>query len=77
MTTEEKLKAAGVHPDDCQVFERLSILATEAYSQTLPKDLTDEEVWEEKLKYRNAYVDAMIDVTVAMNNKKINLRRSG
>ena len=77
MTTQEKLKAAGIHPDDCQIFERLSILACEAYVETLPKTLTYDEIWEEKLKYRNAYIDAMIDVTLAMNNKKINLRRSG
>jgi hypothetical protein len=76
MTTEEKLKKVGIHPQDCEVFERMSILAAEAYSVNLPKDLSYDEVWEEKLKYRNAYVDAMIDLTLIMNDKKVDLRRS-
>ena len=77
MTTQEKLKNAGIHHADCEIFERMSILATEAYAERLPRDLTETEAWEEKLKYREGYVDAMIDVTLAMNNRKINLRRSG
>jgi hypothetical protein len=51
------------------------MLAAEQFGLTLPPETEEELLWEEKLKYREAYVDAMIDMTLAINEGKINTRR--
>lgn len=73
MTTKEKLEKANIHVEDRDTIESLSLLATEVFAKTLPNDLTEEEIWDEKVKYRAGYVDAMIDQ--AHVNNGIGLKR--
>ncbi len=74
MTTKEKLERANIHVEDRDTIENLSLLATEVFAKTLPGDLTDDQIWDEKVKYRAGYVDAMIDqahVNVGIGLKRL------
>ena len=73
MTTKEKLEKANIHIDDHETIERLSLLACEVFARTLPEDMDPEKIWDEKLKYRAGYVDAMIDMAHVKNG--IGLKR--
>jgi hypothetical protein len=70
MTSEEKLRQAGLDADERDNILNMARSSAEIFAHTLPvHQMTEDELWDRKLDYHNGYIDAMADaMSLVLNN---------
>lgn len=60
--SEEKLKSAGLNPEERAIVLNMATASADIFSHALPVEkMTEAELWERKLDFYQGYIDGMTD----------------